>query len=61
MRERNVPIEDIEYVLSGRSPAHPSKKKRRRQGRAASGRRLEVVYTEAKSREFHIVTIKTLD
>lgn len=60
MRERNVSVEDIEHVLSGRGPAHPSRKKRKVRGRDLRGRRLEVVYTEATAGRFHIVTVKVL-
>lgn len=61
MRERNVYREDIEYVLSKRGQTYPSPKKRSRRGRDASGRRMEVVYTEVNSGQFHIVTVKVLD
>ncbi len=60
MRERNISREEIEHVLSGRGQEHPSPKKRTLQGRAPDGRRLEVVYTEARPGHFHVVTIKTL-
>jgi hypothetical protein len=60
MRERNVTREDIEAVLSGRGPAHPSPKKRTLRGRDRGGRRLEVVYTEARPEQFHVVTVKVL-
>lgn len=61
MRERNVSREAIEHVLAGRSRDHPSPRKRTLRGRDPGGRRLEVVYTEARSGHFHVVTIKTLD
>lgn len=60
MQERNVTQEDIEHVLSDRGPAHPSSKKRTLRGRDRGGRRLEVVYTEVRSEQFHIVTVKVL-
>jgi hypothetical protein len=61
MRERNVFWDDIEHVLASRGSEYSSSKKRTFRGRDAGGRRLEVVYTEARSGHFHVVTIKTLD
>jgi len=61
MRERNVPSEDVEHVMAGREPAHPSPKSRTLRGRTLGGARLEVVYTEARPEQFHIVTVKLLD
>lgn len=63
MRERNVPSEDVEHVMAGRSSAtaHPSPKSRTLRGRTLGGARLEVVYTEARPEQFHIVTVKLLD
>jgi hypothetical protein len=60
MRERNVFREDIEHVLSERAAAHPSPRKRTIRGRTLGGMRIEVVYTEARVGEFHIVTVKVL-
>jgi hypothetical protein len=60
MRERNVSREDIEHVLSSRGSAHPSPRKRTLRGHSLGGVRLEVVYTEARASEFHIVTVKVL-
>lgn len=61
MRQRNISREDIEHVLAGRGAEHPSPRKRALRGRDRGGRRLEVVYTEARSGQFHVVTVKTLD
>lgn len=61
MNERNVTLEDIESVLSGRGPSGPSARKRTQRGRSLGGRRLEVVYTEQTAGHFHIVTVKVLD
>ena len=46
-------------ALQGRGPAHPSAKKRMEKGRALSGERINVVYTEAKAGEFRIVSVIT--
>ncbi|WP_407690117.1 DUF4258 domain-containing protein [Rubrobacter aplysinae] len=61
MNERNVSLEDIENVLSGRGRSHPSQRKRTQRGRSLGGRALEVVYTESMTGQFHIVTVKVLD
>src|SRR5215208_6062621 len=51
MHERRVTVADIRNVLNGRPPMHPSPNKRVHTGRALDGRRLEVMYTEAKAGE----------
>ncbi len=61
MRERNVSRYDVRHVLTGRRFEPPSPKKRTVTGRALAGHRLEVVYTQARQAEFHIVTVKLPD
>jgi hypothetical protein len=60
MGERNVSREDIEHILAGRERSHPSPKKRTFRGRTLGGVSVEVVYTEARASEFHIITVKIL-
>jgi hypothetical protein len=50
-------VADIRNVLNGRPPMHPSPNKRVHTGRALDGRRLEVMYTEAKAGEVRIVSV----
>ena len=57
MHERRVTVADIRNVLGGRPPMHPSPIKRVHTGRALDGRRLEVMYTEAKAGEVRIVSV----
>jgi hypothetical protein len=57
MHERGVTVADIRNVLNGRPPMHPSPNKRVHTGRALDGRRLEVMYTEAKAGEVRIVSV----
>ena len=57
MRERSVTVADIRNVLNGRPPMHPSPNKRVQMGRTLDGRRLEVMYTEAKAGEVRIVSV----
>jgi hypothetical protein len=58
MRERRVTVADIRNVLNGRRPQmHFSPNKRVQTGRALDGRRLEVMYTEAKAGEVRIVSV----
>jgi uncharacterized DUF497 family protein len=61
MRERGVTMADVRNVLSGRGPAHPSARKRVQAGRGVGGARLEVVYTEATTGEFRVVSVRTPD
>jgi hypothetical protein len=57
MRERGVTVADIRNVLNGRLPMHSSPNKRIHTERALDGRRLEVMYTEAKAGEVRIVSV----
>jgi hypothetical protein len=57
MHERRVTVADIRYVLNGRPQMHFSPNKRVHTGRALDGRRLEVMYTEAKAGEVRIVSV----
>lgn len=57
MRERAISGADVRNVLSSRAPTHPSPKKREQWGRTVAGAPLKVVYTEARSGEFRIVTV----
>ena len=57
MRERRVTVADIRNVLNGRTQMHPSPNKRVHTGRTLDGRRLEVIYTEAKAGEVRIVSV----
>jgi hypothetical protein len=57
MRERRVTVADIRNVLNGRPPMHPSPNKRVHTGRALDGRRIEVMYTEAKAGEVRVVSV----
>jgi hypothetical protein len=59
MRERRVTVADIRKVLNGRPPMHPSPNKRVQTGWALDGRRLEVMYTEAKAGEVRVVSVVT--
>jgi hypothetical protein len=61
LRDRGLSVADVRNVLQGRGPAHPSAKKRTEKGRALSGERINVVYTEAKAGEFRIVSVITPD
>jgi hypothetical protein len=61
IREKGLTVADVRSVLQGRGPAHPSAKKRKARGRAISGERIEVVYTEAKAGQFRIVSVITPD
>lgn len=58
MAERSISERDIEHVLSGRGHQHPSTRKRSLRGRTLGGTLVEVVYTEARAGQFHIVTVK---
>ena len=57
MRERGVTVADIRSVLNSRPQMHFSPNKRVHKGRALDGRRLEVMYTEAKAGEVRIVSV----
>jgi hypothetical protein len=57
MHERRVTVADIRNVLNSRPPMHFSPNKRVHTGRALDGRRLEVMYTEAKAGEVRIVSV----
>jgi hypothetical protein len=57
MHERRVTVADIRNVLNSRPQMHPSPNKRVHTGRALDGRRLEVMYTEAKAGEVRIVSV----
>jgi hypothetical protein len=57
MHERRVTVADIRNVLNSRSPMHFSPNRRVHTGRALDGRRLEVIYTEAKAGEVRIVSV----
>ena len=59
MRERRVTVADIRNVLNSRPPMHFSPNKRVHTGRALDGRRLEVMYTEAKAGEVRVVSVVT--
>jgi hypothetical protein len=50
-------VADIRNVLNGRPPMNLSPNKRVYTGRALDGRRLEVMYTEAKAGEVRIVSV----
>jgi hypothetical protein len=50
-------VADIRNVLNSRPQMHPSPNKRVHTGRALDGRRLEVMYTEAKAGEVRIVSV----
>jgi uncharacterized DUF497 family protein len=58
MRERSVTVADIRNVLNSRPQMHFSPNKRVHTGRALDGRRLEVMYTEAKAGEVRIVSVR---
>lgn len=58
MRERNISESDIYHLLPSRSREHPSPRKRTLRGRTLGGTLVEVVYTEARAGQFHIVTVK---
>ena len=58
MHERRVTVADIRNVLGSRPQMHPSPNKRVHTGRALDGRRLEVMYTEAKAGEVRIVSVR---
>ena len=58
MRERRVTVADIRNVLNSRPQMHFSPNKRVHTGRALDGRRLEVMYTEAKAGEVRIVSVR---
>ena len=57
MRERRVTVADIRNVLNSRPQMHFSPNKRVHTGLALDGRRLEVMYTEAKAGEIRIVSV----
>ena len=57
MHERRVTVADTRDVLNGRPPMHPSPNKRVQMGRTLDGRRLEVMYTEAKAGEVRVVSV----
>ena len=60
--EKGLTRADVRNVLENRAAAtHPSQKKRTEQGRALSGERIHVVYTEVKAGEFRIVSVITPD
>lgn len=61
LRDKDLTVADVRNVLQGRGPAHPSAKKRTEKGRAISGERVNVVYTEAKAGKFRIVSVVTPD
>ena len=61
LRDKGLTVTDVRNVLQGRGPSHPSPKKRKAWGRAISGERIDVVYTEAKAEEFRIVSVVTPD
>lgn len=61
LREKNLTLGDVRKVLQERGSVHPSKKKRIEKGRALSGERINVVYTEARAGEFRIVSVVTPD
>jgi len=58
MHERRVTVADIRNVLNGRPQMHFSPNKRVQTGRTLDGRRLEVMYTEAKAGEVRIVSVR---
>ena len=57
MHERRVTVADIRNVLNSRPKMHFSLNKRVHTGRARDGRRLQVMYTEAKAGEVRIVSV----
>jgi hypothetical protein len=57
MRERCVTVADIRNFLNSHPQMHPSPNKRVHKGRALDGRKLEVMYTEAKAGEVRIVSV----
>ena len=59
MRERRVTVADIRNVLNSRPQMHFSPNKRVQMGRTLDGRRLEVMYTEAKAGEVRVVSVVT--
>jgi uncharacterized DUF497 family protein len=59
MRERRVTVADIRNVLNDRPPMLPSPNKRVQMGRTLDGRRLVVMYTEAKAGEVRVVSVVT--
>lgn len=61
LREKGLTVADVRNVLQGRGASHPSPRKRTEKGRALSGERINVVYTEAKAGEFRIVSVVTPD
>jgi uncharacterized DUF497 family protein len=61
LREKGLTIADVRNVFRARGGGHPSEKKRVEKGRALSGERLNVVYTEVKAGDFRIVSVITPD
>lgn len=61
LRDKGLTVADVRNVLRGRGPSHPSAKKRTEKGRAISGERIDVVYTEVKAGRFRIVSVVTPD
>ena len=62
LREQRLTIDDVRNVLKSRGgQSYPSKKKRVQGGRALSGEKVNVVYTEEKAGEFRIVSVVTPD
>ena len=59
MHERRVTVADIRNVLNSRPQMKFSPNKRVQMGRTLDGRRLEVMYTEAKAGEVHVVSVVT--
>jgi hypothetical protein len=59
--EKGLTRADVRNVLEKRAATHPSQKKRTEKGRALSGERIHVVYTEANAGEFRIVSVVTPD
>jgi hypothetical protein len=50
-------VADIRNFLNSHPQMHPSPNKRVHTGRALDGRKLEVMYTEAKAGEVRIVSV----
>ncbi len=61
LREKGLTKADVENVLRRRPHSHPSAKKRTEKGRALTGERIDVVYTEKKAGKFRIVSVVTPD
>ncbi len=61
LREKGLTKADVENVLRRRPRSYPSAKKRTEKGRALSGERIDVVYTEKKAGKFCIVSVVTPD